>query len=100
MSVAETTATAANTLCKVPTLGLETTFQLVPFHCSVSVWLTPAEGEGMENPTAQMSLAETVATPFSWFEPAPALGLATMFRRGPSPVPRGPPPPRVVWTPL
>src|SRR2546428_1363433 len=49
-------------------LGLETTLQLVPFHCSISVCSTPLL---ITDPTAQMSVAEMMAIPLS----SPALGL-------------------------
>src|SRR6266571_3965946 len=73
MSLAETTATAVKKVPNVPTLGLETTFQLVPFHCSISVCWTPPEV--VENPTAQTS-----ATPFRTLFDVPTLGLETTFQ--------------------
>src|SRR5262249_59429728 len=57
-------------------LGLGTTAQLVPFHCSIRVPLPLS-------PTAHTSLADTAATPLS---PAPGptpLGLATMLQAVP-----------------
>src|SRR5215467_5568488 len=97
MSVAETTATAFKLLPKVPTLGLLTTLQLVPFHCSIRVCL--ALPEGVENPTAQTSEAETAATPFSWLM-APTVGLETMFQAGTLPAPMRPPTSSCMLTPL
>src|SRR6266571_442019 len=73
MSLAETTATAVKKVPNVPTSGLLTTFQLVPFQCSVSV--CPAS-----DPTAQMSVAETTATPFRTLFDVPTLGLETTFQ--------------------
>jgi hypothetical protein len=78
MSLAETTATAFKLLPNFPTLGLETRLQLVPFHCSISVWKTPLEL--MEDPTAQMSVAETTATAFRTLSDVPTLGLETTFQ--------------------
>src|SRR5437588_563955 len=66
MSVAETTATPFKALSDVPTLGLLTTLQLVPFQCSVSVCPTPPVLPS--DPTAQMSVAETTATPINWLK--------------------------------
>src|SRR5258708_17141446 len=51
-------------------LGLETTLQLVPFHCSISVCSTPLL---ITDPTAQMSVAEMIAIPLS--SPAPGLEI-------------------------
>src|SRR5216684_3380275 len=79
--LAVTTATPLKPLLKVPTLGLETTLQLVPFQCSISVCtalLMPPE-----EPTAQMSLAATTATPLKLFKPfteLSTLGLDTTFQ--------------------
>src|SRR5216684_3928238 len=52
-------------------LGLGTALQLVPFHCSITVVVIPLMS--VTEPTAQMSLAETAATPAS----RPAEGLET-----------------------
>src|SRR5215467_641668 len=79
MSVAETTATPFNTFEEGSTLGLLTTLQLVPFHCSTSVTQLVVLQEE-EEPTAQMSLAETTATPFNTFEEVPTLGLLTTLQ--------------------
>src|SRR5216684_986236 len=76
--LAVTTATPLKPLLKVPTLGLLTTLQLVPFQCSISVCtalLMPPE-----DPTAQMSLAATTATPLKLFEVGSTLGLLTTFQ--------------------
>jgi len=54
-------------------LGLGTILQLVPFHCSMSVYSPTLE---ITNPTAQMSEAETMATPLSM----PAPGLETTLQ--------------------
>src|SRR6266568_2004022 len=54
-------------------LGLETILQLVPFHCSMSVCSPTLE---ITNPTAQMSEAETMATPLRRLFPV-RFGLAT-----------------------
>src|SRR6266571_1442325 len=78
MSVAETTATPFNWFVEVPTLGLLTTFQLVPFQCSINVWKAPLEL--VEDPTAQMSVAETTATAFRTLFDVPTLGLETTFQ--------------------
>src|SRR6266700_5206833 len=60
-----------------PTLGLETTCQLVPFQCSISVWLRPLLVEWF--PTAQRSLVEMAATPpRRKLSPDPTLGLETI----------------------
>src|SRR5215470_9530312 len=91
MSVAETTATAVKLFLPVPTLGLLTTFQLVPFHCSVSVRPFPF------CPTAQTLEAETAATPNSRL---PALGLETTFQAGALPVPMRPPTSSCMFVPL
>src|SRR2546428_449496 len=61
-----------------PGLGLATTLQLVPFHCSISVCSNTLE-LGMKAPTAQMSVAETMATPLSPLDD-PGLGLATTLQ--------------------
>ena len=71
ISLAEITATAKSSLSFVPTFGLLTILQLVPFQCSISVWrLVPLE----EYPTAQTLCAEMAATAFSWI---PLFGLET-----------------------
>jgi hypothetical protein len=79
MSLAETTATEFNWFVEVPGLGLETTLQLVPFQCRVSVCKTPLL-ELSAYPTAQMSLAEATATEFNWFLNVPGLGLETTLQ--------------------
>ena len=56
-------------------LGLETTLQAVPFHCSITVVVVPVLGS-TKSPTAQMSLAETMAMPWS----SPAAGLETTLQ--------------------
>src|SRR6266571_357080 len=78
MSVAETAATPNRGLARVPAgLGLGTTVQLVPSHCSISV------PEPL-SPTAHTSLLETAVTPRSPFcRPGPA-GLVTMLQLVPS----------------
>ena len=43
-------------------LGLVTTLQLLPFHCSITVCVTPVL-RSVFDPTAQMSVAETMAIP-------------------------------------
>src|SRR5713226_9217609 len=91
MSVAETMATAVKLFLDFPALGLLTTFQLVPFHCSVSVRPFPS------CPTAQTSEAEAAATPNSRL---PAVGLETMFQAGALPVPIRPPTSSCILTPL
>src|SRR3989442_7358360 len=55
---------------RAETLGLDTTLQLVPFQCRVSVCSIPLVSE---NPTAQTSLAETLATPLSSLTGPPPL---------------------------
>jgi hypothetical protein len=55
-------------------LGLGTTLQLVPFHCSITVEVIPLMP--VTEPTAQMSLGETAATPAS----RPGEGLETAFQ--------------------
>src|SRR5262249_57972698 len=74
MSLAEMTAAPDRVLnTAVGGLGLGTTAQLVPVHCSIRVPLPLS-------PTAHTSLADTAATPLS---PAPGpapLGLATMLQ--------------------
>ena len=66
-------ATPESELSCEPTLGPDTTFQLVPFHCSVSVYSPEFE---ITNPTAQTSLAETMATPLRRLFPM-RFGLGT-----------------------
>lgn len=73
-----TRATPARELSFDPTLGLGTTFQLVLFHCSVSVWSTLLLLTKV--PTTQMSLAETAVTPESELSCEPMLGLGTTFQ--------------------
>src|SRR6266571_3247836 len=83
MSVAETTATPLKLFKpfkEVSMLGLETTFQLVPFQCSVSVSVTQPVLQELEYPTAQMSLAETTATAVKKVPNVPTLGLETTFQ--------------------
>src|SRR5438132_14254314 len=77
ISLAETTATLERLLSLDPIFGLETTFQLEPFQCSISVlmWLVVL---GVEFPTAQTSLAETAATPVRTLS-NPGFGLETTF---------------------
>src|SRR2546422_379133 len=59
-----------------PTLGLETTCQLVPFQCSISVWPTPLLLA--YPPAAQTLVAETAPTLPRPMLPDPAtLGLET-----------------------
>src|SRR5437588_2282263 len=81
MSLAEPTATAVRMLgthAVHPKLGLFTTLQLVPFHCSVSVW---REAPWIsEYPTAQTLLAEAATTPNKWLYLPPGLGLVTTFQ--------------------
>src|SRR6266566_3191229 len=72
MSVAETMATPKKRLASVLGLGLETTLQLLPFHCSISVPLPLS-------PTAHTSLVETAATPKRSLNAPSGLGLATML---------------------
>src|SRR5262249_50879267 len=77
MSLAEVRAAPDRVLnTAVEGLGLGTTAQLVPFHCSIRVPLPLS-------PTAHTSLLDTAATPLS---PAPGpapLGLATMLQAVP-----------------
>src|SRR6266568_4741646 len=54
-------------------LGLVTILQLLPFHCSMSVCSPVLE---ITNPTAQMSVAETMATPLRRLFPV-RFGLGT-----------------------
>src|SRR5712691_10006549 len=56
-------------------LGLGTVLQLVPFHCSITVVVIPLMP--VTEPTAQMSLPETAATPAS--RPAEGLGTAAQL---------------------
>src|SRR6266571_509882 len=61
-SLLETAAAASRVSEAEPaTLGLDTTLQLVPSQCRVSVC---SEKLVSANPTAQMSVAETAVTPF------------------------------------
>src|SRR5579859_8031720 len=77
-SLAETTATPARMLKVGSTLGLATTRQLVPSQCRVSV--RPRLVLLSWFPTAQISLAETTATPYRWSKVVPTLGLETTFQ--------------------
>src|SRR6266581_5702685 len=77
MSLAETMATAKKRLASVLGLGLETTLQLLPFHCSISVPLPLS-------PTAHTSLVETAATPKRSLNAPSGLGLGTMLHAVPS----------------
>src|SRR6266849_10250003 len=71
-------AAAARTFSFGLGLGLGTALQLVPFHCSITVVVIPLMS--VTEPTAQMSLAETAATPAS----RPAEGLETAVQLVPS----------------
>jgi len=74
ISLAETTATLVSVLYSEPVLGLCTTLYCVPSHCSITVWPLPLWLP--EVPTAQISLAETAATPLRPLLLSP-LGLGT-----------------------
>src|SRR5260221_13712855 len=60
-------------------LGLETTHQLVPFHCWISVRKALVVLSSSV-PTAQMSVAETMATPLSVLVSVLGFGLATTLQ--------------------
>ncbi len=72
-SVVETAATAKRVLFAEPTFGLATTLHAVPFQCSVSVSWRPVAS--VASPTAQTSLAETLATAGRTLPATPGLGL-------------------------
>src|SRR5580704_9284075 len=69
-----------------PTLGLGTTFQLVPSKCSISVSVAACFGgaTGVEDPTAHTLSGASESTAFSMLVPAPALGVATSCQLVPS----------------
>src|SRR5947209_11998611 len=83
MSLVETAATPRSQLVLDPTLGLGTTCQVVPSQCSISA-LRRVALLFWKSPTAQMSLAETAATPRSKLEPDPSLELGTTSQLMPS----------------
>ena len=60
-----------------PGFGLGTILQVVPFHCSMSVWSLPLL---LTYPTAQTLFAEIPVTPSSVFTDAPGLGLDTRLQ--------------------
>src|SRR6266849_1219700 len=70
-------AAAARTFSFGLGLGLGTALQLVPFHCSITVVVIPLMS--VTEPTAQMSLPETAATPAS----RPGEGLETAAQLAP-----------------
>src|SRR5262249_41345593 len=83
-SVLEAALTASRLLFPPGALGLLMAFHAVPFQCRVSVW----PGKAVVNsPTAQTSLAETLATPFSSLPSPPGSGSAPRSRRQPAPPP-------------
>src|SRR5262249_56183837 len=59
-SLAEMAVTPLRWLFSVPSLGLGTIAQFLPFQCSMNVWATKPE---MIDPTAQTSLLATAAIP-------------------------------------
>src|SRR5215469_1158455 len=77
MSLAETAATTLKLLPGVLKVGVGTTFQLVPFHCSVRVW--EPEVPICASPTAHTSLLETTATPLNPSD-APTLGFGATLQ--------------------
>src|ERR1041385_9245606 len=83
-SFAATPSTAFKTLpLYVPGLGLGMMLQLVPFQCSVNVCKGIELGSAPW-PTAQMSLAEIAATPFSsTYVSVPGFGLGITLQRLP-----------------
>jgi hypothetical protein len=67
----------------MPGLGLETTLQLDPFQCSASVKIGDVVLVS-DSPTAQMSLAEMTATPWSSLNPRGApFGVVTVVHWDP-----------------
>src|SRR5437870_4369839 len=61
-----------------PRFGLVMMLQLVPFQCSISVWLVRLRWG--EYPTAEMSLAVTAIAPASSLSPDPRFGLVMMLQ--------------------